>query len=67
MIRPVLVVNLELAVLNALFDGEFEFAFGVVEFALLLDEFRLSLLGLGQLFVAGLNLTVLSIPNRCRY
>jgi hypothetical protein len=42
------------AVLYALFDGEFEFAFGVVEFALLLDEFGLGLLGFGQLFVARL-------------
>ncbi|OIQ69920.1 hypothetical protein GALL_484720 [mine drainage metagenome] len=42
------------AVLHALFDGQFEFAPGVVEFALFLDQFGLRLLGFGQLFVARL-------------
>lgn len=38
--------------LHALFDGQFQLAFGVVQFALLFNQLGLGLLGFGQFGVA---------------
>ena len=42
------------AILHTLFDGQFQLAFGIVQFTLLFDEFGLRVLSLSQFFVTRL-------------